>query len=139
MILITGGLGFIGSHTVQALLDAGEECVVVQRSHAEVPAGRFTAPIAVEQADATDLGALLAIGQRHRISGIVHLAGSMPWPPSSEPPVEAASRSLGSLFNIIRPHRSGAWGASPWRARSACTAAPEIRSRVRSPRTCPCQ
>ena len=108
MILITGGLGFIGSHTVQALLDAGEECVVVQRSHAEVPAGRFTAPIAVEQADATDLGALLAIGQRHRISGIVHLAGSMPWPPSSEPPVEAASRSLGSLFNIIQAAQE--WG-----------------------------
>jgi nucleoside-diphosphate-sugar epimerase len=34
MILITGGLGFIGSHTVQALLHDGEECVLVQRSHA---------------------------------------------------------------------------------------------------------
>ena len=45
-----GGLGFIGSHTVQALLDAGPECVVVQRSHAEVPVGRFDAPVAVEQA-----------------------------------------------------------------------------------------
>jgi UDP-glucose 4-epimerase len=108
MILITGGLGFIGSHTVQALLDAGEECVLVQRSHAEVPPGRFNAPVAVEQADATDLEALLAIGQRHRITGIVHLAGSMPWPPSSEPPVQAARRSLGSLFNIMQAAQE--WG-----------------------------
>ena len=108
MILITGGLGFIGSHTVQALLDAGEECVLVQRSHAEVPAGRFDAPVAVEQADATDPEALLAIGQRHRITGIVHLAGSMPWPPSSEPPVQAARRSLGSLFNIMQAAQE--WG-----------------------------
>jgi UDP-glucose 4-epimerase len=108
MILITGGLGFIGSHTVQALLDAGEECVLVQRSHADVPAGRFDAPVAVEQADATDLEALLAVGRRHRITGIVHLAGSMPWPPSSEPPVQAARRSLGSLFNVM--HAAQEWG-----------------------------
>ncbi|HWD84532.1 MAG TPA: NAD(P)-dependent oxidoreductase, partial [Solirubrobacteraceae bacterium] len=103
-----GGLGFIGSHTVQALLDAGEECVLVQRSHAEVPAGRFDAPVAVEQADATDPGALLAIGRRHRITGIVHLAGSMPWPPSSGPAVQAARRSLGSLFNIMQAAQE--WG-----------------------------
>jgi UDP-glucose 4-epimerase len=108
MILITGGLGFIGSHTVQALLDAGEECVLVQRSHAEVPAGRFDAPVVVEQADATDLEALLAVGARHRITGVVHLAGSMPWPPSSEPPVQAARRSLGSLFNIVQAAQE--WG-----------------------------
>jgi UDP-glucose 4-epimerase len=108
MILITGGLGFIGSHTVQALLDVGEECVLVQRTHAEAPAGRFNAPVAVEQADATDLQALLAIGGRHRITGIVHLAGSMPWPPSSEPPVPAAYRSLGSLFNIVQAAQE--WG-----------------------------
>jgi UDP-glucose 4-epimerase len=108
MILITGGLGFIGSHTVQALLNAGEDCVLVQRSHAEVPPGRFDAPVAVEQADATDLDALLDVGRRHRITGIVHLAGSMPWPPSSEPPVQAARRSLGSLFNIIQAAQE--WG-----------------------------
>jgi UDP-glucose 4-epimerase len=110
MILITGGLGFIGTHTVQALLDAGQECVLVQRSYADVPAGRFDATVAVEQADATDLGALLAVGQRHPITGIVHLAGSMPWPPSSEPPVHAARRSLGSLFNIMQAAQD--WGVT---------------------------
>jgi UDP-glucose 4-epimerase len=108
MILVTGGLGFIGSHTVQALLDAGEECVVLQRSHAAVPPGRFSAPVVVEQADARDLDALLRAGGRHRITGIVHLAGSMPWPPSTEPPVAAARRSLGSLFNLVQAAQE--WG-----------------------------
>lgn len=102
MILVTGGLGFIGSHTVQALLDVGEECVLVQRRAGGVPAGRFDRPVQVERGDVTDLETLRAIGERHRISGIVHLAGSMPWPPSSEPPVEAARRALGGLFNIIQ-------------------------------------
>lgn len=108
MILITGGLGFIGSHTVQALLDAGEECVVVQRTHAEVPAGRFDKPVAVEQADITDLDSLLAVGARQRITGIVHLAGSMPWPPSGEPPVQATRRALGGLFNVVQAAQE--WG-----------------------------
>ena len=31
MILITGGLGFIGPHVTRALLDLGESCVLLQR------------------------------------------------------------------------------------------------------------
>src|ERR1700761_5629389 len=82
------------SHTVQALLDAGEECVLLQRRSAELPAGRFSAPVQVEQGDVTDLSTLLWAGTRHKITGIVHLAGSMPWPPGSEPPAEATRRAL---------------------------------------------
>ncbi|MGB8875219.1 MAG: NAD(P)-dependent oxidoreductase, partial [Solirubrobacteraceae bacterium] len=50
----------------------------------------------------------LAAGRRHQITGIVHLAGSMPWPPSDEPPVQAARRTLGSLFNILQAAQE--WG-----------------------------
>jgi nucleoside-diphosphate-sugar epimerase len=53
MILITGGLGFIGSHTTQALLDLGESCVLVQRRAAVVPdalVGEVGRRVFVEQA-----------------------------------------------------------------------------------------
>ena len=93
MILITGGLGHIGSATVQALLDIGEECVLVQRRSPEIPDGRFSAPVTAVQADVKDLEALRAIGRDHAITGIVHMAGSMPWPPNpDEAPVKAARR-----------------------------------------------
>jgi UDP-glucose 4-epimerase len=110
MILVTGGLGFIGSHTVRALLDLGEECVLVQRRSAEVPADLAEARVAVERADITDLTALLDVGARHKITGIVHLAGSMPWPPSSDEPVEATRRAIGGLLNILQAAQS--WGVA---------------------------
>lgn len=108
MILVTGGLGFIGSHTVRALLDLGEGCVLVQRRNSGVPAELADADVAVEQVDVTDQAALLDVGTRHKITGIVHLAGSMPWPPSPDQPVEAARRALGGLFNIVRAAQD--WG-----------------------------
>lgn len=105
MILVTGGLGFIGSHTVRALLDLGEGCVLVQRRTAEVPADLAGGQVAVERADITDLSALLDIGSRHTITGIVHLAYSMPWPPDAEQPVEQTRKALGGLLNVMQAAR----------------------------------
>lgn len=77
MILITGGLGFIGSHTTRALLDLGERCVVTQHHATEVP--DFLRPhrgarLIVEPLDVEDAAGLRRIGERHQITGIVHLA-----------------------------------------------------------------
>ena len=102
MILITGGLGFIGSHTVRALLDLGESCVLVQRRAAEVPEALADERVFVEQADINDLAALLEIGDRHKITGIVHLAGSVPWPPGAYEPVDGARKSVESLLNVVQ-------------------------------------
>jgi UDP-glucose 4-epimerase len=104
MILITGGLGFIGSHTARALLDQGEQCVLVQRRTGPVPdalADEVGQGVVIEPADITDLDAMLDIGERHKITGIVHLAGSVPWPPGPGAPVDGARRAVASLLNVI--------------------------------------
>ena len=104
MILITGGLGFIGTHTARALLDLGESCVLAQRR----PANTFE--VDTVQVDITDLDGLRAVGDQHKITGIVHLAGSMPWPPSQDQPIEAARNALGGLFNVVQVAQD--WGVA---------------------------
>ena len=105
MILVTGGLGFVGSHTTRALLELGESCVVVQRREPVLPgdlAGQAGRRLFTERADVGDLAALLDIGRRYPVTGLVHLAGSVPWPPGAQPPVAGARAAIGSLLNVLQ-------------------------------------
>jgi UDP-glucose 4-epimerase len=77
MILVTGGLGFIGSHTTRALTELGETCVLTRHSNSEIPAaiaGTVGTAAIVERVDIRAGQALIALGERHDITGIVHLA-----------------------------------------------------------------
>jgi UDP-glucose 4-epimerase len=109
MILVTGGSGFIGSHTVRALADLGEECVVIARRSSEVPATFAGLPVVAEQADVGDLDALRAVGDLHKVTGIVHLAG-YPAPRGTVGGIQASEGQLRGLLNIARV-------ASEWNVR----------------------
>ena len=77
MILITGGLGFIGLHTARALVDLGEQCVLTQYRVAREPdfiKGEIGKSVFIEQLDVTSAESYLAVGEKHKITGIVHLA-----------------------------------------------------------------
>jgi len=102
MILVTGGLGMIGAHTARSLLDLGHEVVVTTHRRTEVPsflAGRVT----VEPLDVTDRDAFLALGDRHDISDIVHLSGSIP-----DDPVSFFRTDTTGLLNALDAART--WG-----------------------------
>ena len=103
MILVTGGLGMIGAHTARALADLGHEVVVTTHRSTEVPsflAGRVT----VEPLDVTDRDAFLALADRHDISDIVHLAGSIP----GKDPVCFFRTDTTGLLNALDAART--WG-----------------------------
>jgi UDP-glucose 4-epimerase len=111
MILVTGGLGFIGSHTTRALLDLGESCLLVQRRAGTLPgaaAEEADQRLIAAQVDLRDRDAFLALGRQHHITGIVHLAGSVPWPPGEQEPVAGARDAVGSLLTVIQAAVS--WG-----------------------------
>ncbi|MFI5589340.1 NAD-dependent epimerase/dehydratase family protein [Amycolatopsis sp. NPDC051758] len=102
-ILVTGGLGMIGAHTARALADLGREVVVTGHRRTEVPSfldGRVT----VETLDVTDRDAFLALGARHDIGDIVHLAGTIP----GEDPVGFFRTDTAGLLNALDAAR--AWG-----------------------------
>jgi nucleoside-diphosphate-sugar epimerase len=103
MILVTGGLGMIGAHTARALVDLGHDVVVTANRRTEVPsflAGRVT----VESLDVTDRDAFLALGERHDIGDIVHLAGSIP----GEDPIPYFRTDTIGLLNALDAART--WG-----------------------------
>ncbi|HEY1573043.1 MAG TPA: NAD(P)-dependent oxidoreductase [Pseudonocardiaceae bacterium] len=103
MILITGGLGFVGTHTTRAFLDRDESCVLVQRSTTTLPDTLAGAPgkAVVEQVDITDRAAFLDVGRRHPVTGIVHLAGAF----GGTDPIEDARRETGGLLTVLEAAR----------------------------------
>ncbi|HZU58603.1 MAG TPA: NAD(P)-dependent oxidoreductase [Actinocrinis sp.] len=114
MILVTGGLGFIGTHTARALLDLGQSCVLLGRravADADVSdliASEIGSRAFIEQGDVTDLSSLLKVGARHEITGVVHLAAGG-WPPSANP-IEDARATVNGLLNVLQAARD--WGVA---------------------------
>jgi UDP-glucose 4-epimerase len=104
-VLVTGGLGFIGSHAARALLDLGESCVLTRHHASSTP--RFLAGegIAVESLDCADAAAFLALGGRHEITGIVHLAAT---PTGVLDPIETLASNTQGVLNALRAAREWA-------------------------------
>lgn len=81
-ILVTGGAGYIGSHTCVALLAAGHQVVVVDNySNSKPQALARVAQIAgrtvdaVHAVDIRNRDALAAVFATHRIDAVIHFAG----------------------------------------------------------------
>ena len=80
-ILVTGGMGYIGSHTVVELLNAGHEVLVVDNlSNSQPVVQQRVEKIAgktfeFEEADIRDRAALERIFGAHQIGAVIHFAG----------------------------------------------------------------
>jgi UDP-glucose 4-epimerase len=85
-VLVTGGAGYIGSHMVWALLDAGEQVIVVDRlstgfEWAVAPEAKLI------HADVSDTATIAEIIRAHGIEAIIHFAGSISVPESIADPL----------------------------------------------------
>ncbi|MBC8626662.1 UDP-glucose 4-epimerase GalE [Alloprevotella sp. Lung230] len=107
-ILVTGGTGFIGSHTTVELQTAGYDVVIVDNlsnSKADVIDGiaKITGVRpAFEQVDCCDYAALEGVFQKYPgIEGIIHFAASKAVGESVEKPLMYYRNNLTSLINIL--------------------------------------
>lgn len=106
-VLVTGGLGFIGSHTVVELLEKGEEVVIIDNlsnSSIEVLEGiqkiAGKTPVFVES-DLTDLDRTRTILTEHKVDSIIHFAASKAVGESVENPLLYYRNNLVSLMNLL--------------------------------------
>src|ERR1700746_2677436 len=85
-VLVTGGAGYIGSHMVRALVDAGESVVVIDNLStgfsALLPEG---VPLFI--GDAGDENLVEGVIAQHRVESIIHFAGSVVVPESMRDPL----------------------------------------------------
>ncbi|MDR3329347.1 MAG: UDP-glucose 4-epimerase GalE [Prevotellaceae bacterium] len=107
-ILVTGGTGYIGSHTAVELQNAGYEVVIVDNlsnSSADVVDGieRITGKRPTfEQADCTDYAAMERLFAKHKgIAAIIHFAASKAVGESVHKPLLYYRNNLVSLLNLL--------------------------------------
>ena len=107
-ILVTGGTGFIGSHTTVELQNAGYDVVIVDNlsnSRADVIDGieKITGiRPAFEKVDLRDFDATEAVFKKYpQISGIIHFAASKAVGESVEKPLLYYRNNIVSLINLL--------------------------------------
>ena len=116
-VLVTGGAGFIGSHTVVELLQGGYEVIIVDdlSNASEKVLDRIdtiVGPDAAERlsfyrADVNDREALECIFDENDIDRVIHFAGYKAVGESVSKPVEYYSNNIGNtltLVDVMREH-----------------------------------
>ena len=85
-VLVTGGAGYIGSHAVLALTDAGWPVTVIDNL---VTGFRWAVPEGVPfyEGDIEDAGLLARIISEQNIGAVMHFAGSVVVPESVSDPL----------------------------------------------------
>lgn len=106
-ILVTGGIGFIGSHTVVELQNAGYEVVVLDNlSNASVKVlGRIEAitgkKVAFYEADIRDRKALEDIFEVESIDSVIHFAGLKAVGESVQKPLEYYDNNIAGTLTLL--------------------------------------
>jgi UDP-glucose 4-epimerase len=107
-ILVTGGAGFIGSHTVIELIKAGYEPIIVDNfSNSEKRVlqqlNEITGKtIAFYELDCTDYEAFKTVFQKEQLSGVIHFAAYKAVGESVKLPLKYYHNNIGSMTVLMR-------------------------------------
>ncbi|MBC7505124.1 MAG: UDP-glucose 4-epimerase GalE [Sandarakinorhabdus sp.] len=100
MILVTGGAGYIGSHITLALLDRGDQVLVLDNL---LTGNRWLVPGAATfvEGDCSDAGLVSHLVQTHGITAAIHCAGVISVPESVEKPLYYYDINVGKAVQFF--------------------------------------
>ena len=107
-ILVTGGAGYIGSHTCVELLEKGHELIVVDNLENASSKGlqvveKLTGKkITFYQTDILDEAGLDAIFSQHDISAVIHFAGLKAVGESTQIPLKYFTTNISGTLTLLR-------------------------------------
>ena len=110
-VLVTGGAGYIGSHTCVELLNAGHEVVIIDNFVNSKPEAldsirKITGKdFAFVEADLRDRAAVKALFDAHPVDAVIHFAGLKAVGESVQKPLEYYDNNLGGLFVLAEEMR----------------------------------
>lgn len=111
-VLVTGGMGYIGSHTCVELLQQGMDVVIIDNLvNSSAEAGKRIEQITGKtvtfyEADVRDRKKLDEIFTRHNIDCVIHFAGLKAVGESVEMPLEYYDNNLGSTITLCEAMRA---------------------------------
>jgi len=116
-VLVTGGAGYIGSHTCVELMQAGHEAVIFDNlcnSHRAV-LGRIARIVGrtpeFTNADVRDPAAVREVFARHRFDAVIHFAGLKAVGESVEKPIEYYDNNVQGALTLCRAMAEAGVGA----------------------------
>jgi UDP-glucose 4-epimerase len=104
-VLVTGGAGYIGSHTVHALVDAGERVVVLDNLSKGF-ASALPKPMLLIVGDVGDQALVAALIEEHEVEAIIHF-GSTIVPESMKNPLGYYGNNTANSRTLIEAAVNG--------------------------------
>jgi UDP-glucose 4-epimerase len=107
-ILLTGGAGYIGSHTYVALTEAGYAPVILDNfsnsSRGVLPRLRAISerPVLCEAGDVLDTAFVQDVLRRHHVTGVIHLAGDKAVGESVAKPLKYYQNNLVGAVSLLQ-------------------------------------
>ncbi len=107
-VLITGGAGFIGSHTCLRFLEAGEDVVVLDNFSNAVPVSLARVAqitgrsVGLVEGDVRDTSLVAKTLTAHHCTSVIHLAGSKAVQESIDQPIEYYENNFMGTLSVLK-------------------------------------